>query len=217
MWKVPREWVGQTAYIVAGGPSFTKDHAEALRGQHVIAINSAIATIPFAEVLLFCDKRWWTGHYGQNVQWKMCGRNTTKNFKGLIVSNARFMDDDRVKSLGKIKPPRWSRDPSILTSRWSSVTAAINYADLAGASRIVLCGVDGKLAHDGTRHNHGIHYPWALKPESFQRHAEEFQMAAVHLNGRVDVINANPFSWHDVWPRRRLEELLPQSEERAVA
>lgn len=207
MWKVPREWVGQTAFIVAGGPSFTREQAEALRGQKVIAINSAFLTAPFADVMVFCDKRWWLGEAGPK-QWLLCGKNTSKDFKGLVVTNARFLDDPRVKRLEKIKPPRWSRDPSTLCSQWSSVTAAINYADLAGASRIVLCGVDGKLANDGTRHNHGIRYPWTLKHDSFERHAEEFRMISHHLRGRVEVINANPNSWHDVWPRQKFEELI---------
>ena len=208
MWSVPRDWPGETVFIVAGGPSFTLDHAARLRGRRVIAINSAWHTTPSADLLFFGDARWWNGNCRAGT-WPDCGRNTTSGFKGLIVTCADTVHDDRVLKLRKEAPPKWTPDPSKVTMNWSSVTAAMNIADHAGAARIVLCGLDGKVGPAGKRHHHGARYPWPLKPDSFDRHAEEFASVAPAIARRgIAVFIANPDSRHDCWPRLSLEDVL---------
>lgn len=208
MWKVPFELEGKTTFIVAGGPSFRSHHAELLRGNFVIAINSAWLSIPWADVIMFCDQRWWSGE-AVGKPWQEAGKFTTQEFKGRIVTTSAYVRDDRVLRLMRQRPPTWSRNPQFLTSNHSTTTAAINYLSLAGSKRIVICGLDGKVAENGKRHHHGADYPWRLKPESYSWHANEYASVAPAIRRMgVEVLNANPDSAHTVWPRVSLEEVM---------
>lgn len=208
MWRVPREWVGEVTFIVAGGPSFKPHHAELLHGRKIVAINSAWISVPWADVLLFSDQRWWNGDADKTI-WQEAGKFTTSDFKGRIVTTSMHVRDKRVLRLTAIRPPRWATDPRFLTVRWSTVTSAINYAWHAGSRLVVICGLDGKIGENGERHHHGSIYPWRLKPESFDKHASEFASIAPVLEKRkMRVLNANLDSRHDVWPRVKLEDIL---------
>ena len=57
-WSAPRLWRGETAFILAGGPS-ARPQVHLLEGQKVIAINSAWKTWPKSDVLYFADGRWY--------------------------------------------------------------------------------------------------------------------------------------------------------------
>jgi hypothetical protein len=68
-WRVQPEWRGQTVVIVGGGPSLTKEQVDAAghvvvgrAAPKVIAINNAIELAPWADVLYFCDARWYEWH-----------------------------------------------------------------------------------------------------------------------------------------------------------
>ena len=56
-WSVPREWPGETAFIVGGGPSVLGQDLDALRGRRVIVINSSVYAVPGADFLFFDDHR----------------------------------------------------------------------------------------------------------------------------------------------------------------
>jgi hypothetical protein len=70
-WSVPPEWVGETAAILASGPSLTREQCEAVRGKaKVIAVNNQAidtdcdgvrvpAMAPWADVLYAADAKWW--------------------------------------------------------------------------------------------------------------------------------------------------------------
>jgi hypothetical protein len=198
VWTVPREWPGCTVIIIAGGPSVLSQDLSLLAGRRVIAINSAWKTYPQADVLFFADARWW--------------RELDKalEYKGRVVTTSGVADP-RVLRLNKVDPSPISLDPHSLALRRTSVTGAINLAVHLGAAKIVLLGVDGQLL-DGTRHNHGIKYPWPLKAGCFDEHAAEFQLVAPSIP--IPVINASPVSTLDVWPKMSLEQAL---EEHALA
>lgn len=62
-WVVPPIWTGETAFILACGPTLsnlTHYQLEAIQ-QHgrTIVINDAFYKLPSADVLYFCDKKWW--------------------------------------------------------------------------------------------------------------------------------------------------------------
>lgn len=62
---VPRLWPAATVAILAGGPSLTADQVERVRAAHaagrcrVIAINRALEIAPWADLLWFCDERFY--------------------------------------------------------------------------------------------------------------------------------------------------------------
>lgn len=194
MWSVPRQWPGQTVFIAAGGPSLTRETAKTLRGRRVIAINSAWQIVPEADYVFFADGRWW--------------QKFKPKFEGIGVTTSDIMVPN-VLRLKKVEPFALSTDPRNLALRKTSVTGAINMAVHLGASRIVLLGVDGKLASDGRRHNHGDKYPWPMRKGCFDDHAAEFaKIAPSAVKMGVEIINANPDSAIAVWPRMKLEDCL---------
>ncbi|MER9937423.1 methyltransferase domain-containing protein [Mesorhizobium sp. M0088] len=194
MWTVPREWAGETVFILAGGASVLDLDLSPLKGRRVIAINSAWKTYPQADVLFFADTRWWTKYHPE--------------FGGLIVTTCAW-SDKRIKNLKKIAPAKGiSTKPDALALETTSVTGAINLAGHFGASRIVLLGVDGQIVK-GQRHHHTDAYPWSFKADSFGKHAKEFEAIAPSVRAAgVEIINANPASAIDVWPKIPFQEVI---------
>ena len=79
-WKVPRMWEGETVAILAGGPSLTQAQVDYVKGKcKVIAINSSYLLAPWADILYFCDNRWYTECGHKN-------RKEFKEFKGIKVT-----------------------------------------------------------------------------------------------------------------------------------
>ncbi|WP_018516477.1 hypothetical protein [Rhizobium leguminosarum] len=197
-WTAPRCWEGETVFVLASGPSVNSLDLSLLTGRRVIAVKSSWLTYPAADVLFFADGRWW-----QDPALR------PKAFDGLIVSSAKEISDPRVKLMHKVEPGDLSEKPDTVALRRTSTTGAINLAVHFGASRIVLLGVDGKVADGGTRHCHGRPWPWPLKAGCFDDQAAEYrQIAPSAARLGVEIVNGNPDSAIDVWPKRQFSECL---------
>jgi len=145
-WSVPREWPGETVFIIAGGPSVLGQDLDALRGQRVIAINSSVHAVQWADILYFGDWRWW---------YEPENRAAATSFAGRVVSTSR-VPDKRVLVCRKTKPPGLALDRNSLMQRWTSLTAATNLAAhlIGPGGTIVWLGADGRKAADGRTHHH---------------------------------------------------------------
>jgi SAM-dependent methyltransferase/ADP-heptose:LPS heptosyltransferase len=197
MWSIARDWQGETAFVIAGGPSVKHLDLSPLKGRKVIVINSAHLTYPDADILFYADQRWWTD------------LGSKEAFRGRVVTTSGGGPRD-VKRFLKIDPCKGiATDPTQLALSRTSVTGAINLAVHLGCTRIVLLGVDGRVAPDGQRHHHGAAYPWAMVKGCFDHHAAEFKAIAPSLSRLgVEVINANPDSAIDVWPKVPFQEVI---------
>jgi hypothetical protein len=52
-------WAGETAVLVASGPSLCPSDVDRVRGRaRVIAVNDGYRLAPWADVLYACDRRW---------------------------------------------------------------------------------------------------------------------------------------------------------------
>ncbi|TPN44875.1 methyltransferase domain-containing protein [Mesorhizobium sp. B1-1-7] len=198
MAQLVRDWEGETAFVLAGGPSVLDLDLSLLKGRRVIAINSAHLTWPDADILFFADARWWS---------EIGSRE--RPFAGRIVTTSNGGPRD-VLRLTKIDPAKGiANKPNQLALARTSVTGAVNLAVHLGCCRVVLLGVDGRFAEDGTRHHHGAAYPWPLVKGSFDLHATEFAAVAPSLKRvGVEIINANPDSAISVWPKVSFEETM---------
>ncbi|WP_027037890.1 methyltransferase domain-containing protein [Mesorhizobium ciceri] len=197
MGTIAREWEGETAFVLAGGASVKTIDLSRLKGRRVIAINSAHLTWPDAAILFFADARWWTDVGSKE-----------RPAVGRLVTTSQGGPRDVVR-LTKIDPGAGiASKPNQLALARTSVTGAINLAVHLGCRRVVLLGVDGRFAEDGTRHHHGAAYPWPLIKGSFELHAAEFRAVAPSLKkSGVEIINANPDSAIDVWPKMPFEDV----------
>ena len=126
------------------------------------------------------------------------------------------MPDNVMRTRRLKNPGRFAADADTLAMQWTSVTPAINLAIHFGAARVVLLGVDGNFAADGRRHCHDDRYPWPYVPGCFDRHAEEFRRIAPSARDMdVEIVNANPDSRIDAWPRMPIGT-IPARRERAA-
>lgn len=202
MWSVTREWPGETVFVLASGPSVNALDLSLLSGRRVIAVKSSWLMYPAADVLFFADGRWWRQP-----------ELRPKDFAGLIVTTAAEIGDPRVLKLRKVPVPpvALSTDPGSVALARTSTTGAINLAVHFGAARIVLLGVDGRLAADGRRHCHGLKWPWTkgAEPQSFDDQAAEYRAIAPSARKLgVEIVNANPESAIDAFPKLPFEACL---------
>lgn len=198
LWTATAEWPGETAFIVAGGPSVAEQNLDLLRDRKVIVINSSYERVPWADFLYFGDSRWWNEHKANLAE-----------FKGRIVSTApSATGDKRVLMMRKNRPPGLSDNRQELTCRRTSLAAAINLAAHLGAKRIVLLGADGRLGNGGQSHHH-VPHKWGLRDDCFDQQREDLQSLVKPLAKRgIEVLNASPGSALPFWPIVSLEDVL---------
>ncbi len=202
-WSVPRMWDGETVVCLGGGPSLAQHDVDACRGRaRAIAINDAYLKAPWADVLYFCDRRWFEWHRnGPHFQ----------AFEGVTVT----LDAEVAGHHPEIK---WLRDsgrlgletdPTGLRTGRNGGYQAINLAVHLGAARIVLLGYDMKPAADGRTHWHGGH-PVPVKETVFARVMLPCfpSLVAPLRDLGVEVLNATPVSALSVFPMMSLAEAL---------
>jgi hypothetical protein len=201
-WLVPREWAGETVFIVGGGPSVLQQDLEALRGRRVIVINSSVYAVPWADFLYFGDWRWW--NESEN-------KAAIASFAGRVVTTSRMVSDKKVLVCRKAKPPGLALAHDSLMQKWTSLTAATNLAAhlIGPGGTIVWLGADGRHAADGRTHHHKPHR-WPYKPGCYDKqHADLVTIVPSLCERRIAAFNASPgTAWADLLPVISLQDML---------
>jgi hypothetical protein len=204
-WTIPRMWEGQSAVILASGPSMSAEIANVVRyapTYRAIAVNNTHELAPWADMLYAADEAWWKRH-----------REKALAFEGLKVTCTENSLPN-VLRLREGARDGFDPDPGVVCTGGNSGYQAIHVAVHAGCKRILLCGFDmrGTHWHDPHQsplrdHGDGIYAKWI----------EKFKTLVAPLAERgVDVINCTPGSALRVWPSRQLEEALLNEEELAA-
>ncbi|MET3995835.1 hypothetical protein ABID65_007507 [Bradyrhizobium sp. S3.9.2] len=199
---VKPEWVGATAYVIAGGPSVRQQRLGMLAGRRVIVVNSSYEAFPDADICFFTDNRWWVDH------WK---RPAMLAFKGRVFTVCQAAAGERLHRMKCIYPPPGLADaPDTLATQRTSLQGAMNLAVHLGVRRIVLLGADMGRAPDGTSHHHAPHkYPNRPGNESWDLQMAQFRTIVEPLKARgVDVVNTSPDSRLPWWPKKLLSEVV---------
>jgi hypothetical protein len=158
-WTVPRLWDGETAYLVAGGPSLREMDLRPLEGRKVVAINDSYQLCPWAPVLYFCDRRWLDWHEN---------RPAFPAFRGIKVT----LDEDVLRRRDDIKGVKNTGTTGLELRPWGVRTGrnsgyqAINLAVHFGVKRIVLLGYDMRVVN-GRTHWHDGH-PVETRPTLYE-------------------------------------------------
>lgn len=178
-WSVPPIWAGRTVAILASGPSMSGQVAEAVRGRAVaIAINTTFTLAPWAEMLYAADAAWWVVNSQKALK-----------FEGLKVSARNHVPYRSVLMLRYTGREGFDPDPGAVRGLDSAYEAAC-VAIHAGASRILLCGVDL-----GGTNWHGRH-PEPLRTTeaaTFERMRATWTTLVPHAIERgVDLVNCSP-------------------------
>lgn len=209
MVAVPREWVGQTAVVIATGPSLTAEDVDYCRGKaRVLAINDAYRLAPWADALYACDPKWWTWHKGvpsfTGPKWSL----QHSAWNGLSV---KFPD---VQLLRKTGADGLERDPTGLRSGDNSGFQAVNLAYHYGVSRIILLGFNMQLKK-GRSHWFGDHPNKQQSP--YPRFRQKFATLVKPLaKSGVQVVNCSRDSVLECFPKAELLDTLKASSEVAA-
>ncbi len=204
-WTVPQDWHAATVAVIGGGPSVTQQQVDLLRDRvRVIAINDAYRLAPWADVLYFCDCKWWRWHNKKLTDWR-----------GLIVrlqGGDHDFGDSRIKVLRNLDQ-RYGlaeRRDGLHTGQ-NSGYQAINLAVHFGAARILLIGFDMQAAVvDGRPKTHWFgDHPGGTSDRVYAQMLKHFPSLLEPLKKRgVDVINCTPHSALKCFPMRKLEDVM---------
>lgn len=201
MWSVPRDWPGETAFVIAGGPSVASIDLSRLQGRRVVVINSSYVAYPNADYLVFTDLRWWRLHHSR-VRATFRGRAVT-----VVPPRSALYDDDvlllnryRTRDRGGL-----GRAPTELAWWHTSVTSANDMLRWLGVARICYLGLDGV----GEWHHAPHPVLWGTNPRRYHYHglALESQVEALR-NANVEALNLNPKSAHKMFPFATLDAVL---------
>jgi hypothetical protein len=180
-------WSGDTAFIIASGPSLKKQDVEMIRGRgRVIAIKKCVELAPWADVVYGCDGPWW-----RSVQGLM-------KFQGLKLAYEPTICDSEY-GIRRVEIPDKQANRFLfdevgkIGSGGNSGFQALNLAAQFGATRIILLGFDVQGESGG--HWYGRNnWMQANNPDQYcyQRWQNAFRIAAPDLVARgIDVINAS--------------------------
>ncbi len=201
-----KDWSGAVVALLGGGPSLSAAQVERCRGKaRVVAINNAVQLAPWADLLYFCDRRWFEWHketvknfQGEKVTLE--NRELEAELPGLVCLRREGGEDGPIEGMG-------STPDAVCTGR-NGGYQALQLAAHRGARRVILLGFDMKPAADGRVHWHAEH-PVPTDPHlpgSFAAHFRSLVKPLARLG--VEVLNATPGSALDVFPRVELEEAL---------
>lgn len=185
-WTPEPIWRGETAFLLAGGPSLKGMDVDRLRGRRVMAINTAAYLAPWADVLFFTDNGWFESNTEAVAQWG--GEVMT------LSRHAKRKVPDRVKRLKTEHRPDFPPlGCSVIRQGRSSGHTAVALAVALGANRVVLLGYDMRIV-DGASHFHDRY-----RNGDLELYARDFipafdgWRAAAEAAG-VTVVNATPGS-----------------------
>jgi hypothetical protein len=209
------DWAGAVVVLLGGGPSLTPEQVESVRGRaRVVAINNAVYLAPWADVLYFCDARWYDWHTEtvkrfQGTKVTLENHELGSELPGLVCLQRDGTDEASIDGFCPV--------PGRVRTGRNGGYQAIQYAVHRGARRVVLLGFDMKPAADGRVHWHAEH-PIATDPATPASFVPHFRTLVAPLAERgVEVINATPDSALDAFPRVPLERALELDAARRLA
>lgn len=214
-WKVPKTmWAGRTVIVLASGPSLTSclptirlrldDPLVA-----TVAVNSTgiptkddygrvvPAAAPWADMLYAADWGWWSTYQQEAL-----------SHTGIKVTASENCFP-AVHYLHPTGPEGYDPSPGKIRTGGNSAYQALHIAAQAGASRILLCGVD--LTNKNGRHHHG-HHPSPLRnPGDDELIAMGRRFATIVKPMKelgIEVLNCSPDSMLECFPKVPIEEAL---------
>lgn len=216
-WRVPPIWTGETVALIASGPSLTRAQIEHCldRGWRMIAINTSGRIAPEADLLYFCDRKWW--HWHKDEDWLKAFLARRAIVKGSIddreamggIGGVNFLELDGVANLLLTSPlgykdVGYEHKPDRLAHGRNSGYAVMNFAGHLDVSRMILLGYDMDIPDKGASHWHGGH-PTPSKRSNYGVFRRLFPHLVRPLAARgIEVINATPGTKLTCFPMRDL-------------
>ena len=195
---VERQWDGQTAVLIASGPSLTQADVDYCQGKaRVLVVNDNYRLAPWADALYACDPTWWVAHKGVP---DFAGQKWTQSLPAAQRWGLLHIEGDR--------EPGLSRDPNLIHFGSNSGYQAINLAVHFGARRLLLLGYDMQRT-GGRSHWFGDHPTGLNNHSDYVNFAHNFNTLPPGLEmAGVEVINCSRETALTCFPRRKLTDVL---------
>jgi len=176
-WIPPRDWEGQTAFIIGGGPSLARFDFTKLIGRNTIGCNDAFQLGPeIVRYCLFGDASFFHKH-----------RDKLMASKVEQITCAPALLHFQLIKIHKMNRVRDGiHDKDTLGWNYSTGAAAVNLAFSMGAKRIFLLGFDMGKQPDGKSHWHNNPRK-VIKEESYTRFIRGFHTLAQSISRFPDV------------------------------
>jgi hypothetical protein len=203
-WQVPVDlWKGKTVAILASGPSLSAEQVELVRAHKLpcIAINNSVVLAPWADALFAADVSWWCRYQSVGLA-----------FQGLKTTTHDSVPFEQVKLLRPTGFKGYDHTPGTIRTGINSGYQATHVAMQAGASRILLLGVDMSVKHGV--HWHGSHPEGMSNPDEriLPRMREYWETLVPHAKlNRVAIYNCSPISELECFPKVALENCIETS------
>jgi len=200
-WKTSCFWKDKTVFIIGGGSSLKGFDWSLLHAKHVIGCNDAYQLGDWVDICCFGDSKWYRSHRGK-----------LEMFKGLTVTWRDEFEDEPDVMVLKGRPRELALEPDRIGWNTNTGALAINLAVKLGCTTIILLGFDMKLGNNGSSN----WYKNLLdKPneELFKKFHKGFECLKAEMKKKVpdvQVLNANPDSNLNSFPKITLEEALEQ-------
>lgn len=193
-------WEGQTAVVIASGPSLTREQVDCVRaaGVKTIVVNGAWKAHPEADVMFALDF----------LFWKVNINAVRQGFKGELWStdNASRERFGVKRWVGSYAP---GLGKGIVHTSGNSGCGAINLAVCFGARRVLLLGFDMKEGPNGEKHWHKDHPAPLVQKQTFGDWVHKTKKLAEDAAARgVEVVNCSPGSAVPYFRRSTIEEEL---------
>ena len=207
---VPQVFDGEKpVFILGGGASMDGFDWSSLPPEQCIALNKAHRFCKTAAIFFFGDHKYYerekAPHGGQDF-WQFEGEHL------LTTADVDVHEKSRLRHIAT-KKSKFSTDAAYiaqpgkqpLNTGWQ----AVNLAYLAGARKIILLGYDCVPGQYG----HGFSWAHPSTPGDavYERYIKEFDDLAKSIKSKkikLEIVNANPDSALECWPKCTLEEAL---------
>lgn len=205
LFSVDQVWDGKDAFIIGGGPSLSGFNFDRLRGSNVIGCNSAWRLgESICPIVFFGDQKWWE-------KW---GEEILNSYTGKLVSYHPWTVASRHPQIYGLSKSNSTIKPGHIGWFQNSGASAIHLACMLGAKRIYLLGFDMQLGPKG-QNNYHTDSVFPAREEVYAKFKAGFERLAERLPDHypdAEIYNLNPDSALEVFPKVRLEAILPTEE-----
>lgn len=197
-WIVPKLWEGQTAAILATGPSLQSSDVQAVRERtRTVAVNDAYRLAPWADVLYGCDLRWWHFHWRHVYQ--------LQSLKVMLAH--KDLPPAGVLTLENGGREGFDSRPTHIRTGQNSGFQAMHLAAHLGAKNILLLGFD--MHERRGSHFFGDHPPQIKVSSPYQDFISYFNASAAQFKLRgFNIVNCTPGSALRCFPMMTVEEAI---------